>query len=321
MPIVQLTMSRAGNIAIYIVCTVLLLFVVIVMALLYIRAYDHLNIKPGFSRLPPIGSGNKQPPNRIRVRNLNTNLISKTMFNRKKIPPTVFHGVDVLILQEVFRTPSIIMQDNLKEMFKSYPGVQMAVAPNVPLTDGAYLDSGLAAISLHPSIHIACLAFKPFHLKNEKSIDSFSNKGVAIFRIGKYTIANVHMQSSYGKQLCSMQEGIRLNQFNEAVDFAKAHGACMIMGDINTSCLATLGKMDAIVGDNGHRVKGDNKSTSPRSGYSNRTWRQLPCKYGQMVDHVWVLDNAAVSTTNIVTNLKSSDNFSDHASLDFTIYG
>jgi len=254
-------------------------------------------------------------PVTLRVRSVNVWLLPFRAWSAR-IPPAVFVGADVVLLQELFRKPSLLGPD--AAVVSSSPRVSFAV-PAVAVPIGKLTDSGLAIAGVG-HVAVANLAFRAF----AQSVlpDSLANKGVAVFQCSHgLRLATTHMQADYGTNGRS-HAAIRLHQFKEAVEFAVEHGAAVLAADANTSNPSDLQDLDDVVvlatNGRGYRLHDDGMASTPVTGGTAVAWRRDPNAFGQRVDHVWALGQH-VTCSAVVTQLDVTDPWSDHAALDFTV--
>jgi len=292
------------------------LTLVFLVLLLAVFVYDQNYERPSFQRYTD--PANKPISNSMRIRCVNTQMLFRHQYNT--IPDSLFKDVDILLMQEVFRTPSLFTMDNLKRLFKTFPCVVSAVAPPNRLSKRKLMDSGLAALSVRSSMPITFVAFHAF--TESMSVDKYCEKGAAIFDVCGFRLCTVHFQASYTEDQCpDDQEGLRIRQFLEAIHFCRKFGAILLAGDINSSCPSTLALFDSVVEKGGgYRIPDDGGTTIAKCRHSQKEWRNNPDEHGERLDYAWILNSQIVSDVSVIrTRMDVTDGFSDHAAMDFTV--
>lgn len=264
----------------------------------------------------------KPPRNRFRLRCTNVQMMPVQCLTRRDMDKSaLFQDVDVLMLQEAFRVPAGVHADPIDLLHQWAPGTRMTYAvASTPLYAWLGTDSGLAAAALSPW-QCTFLVTKTF--THSKHVDTMARKAVVVFQIsGGVRIANVHLQASYTHYEVPSDDRVRTSQFLEAVEFAVAHGAVLLVGDVNVDTDATLATFDSIVERaGGRRVPDDGLSTCPSVGSDMAAWRQGK-DAGKRVDYMWILDNSRLACDGMVTTDRALTNpWSDHAAIEaeFTI--
>ena len=264
----------------------------------------------------------KPPSTRFRLRCANVQMMPVQCLTRNKMDKSaLFQDVDVLMLQEAFRVPAGVHADPIDLLHVWAPGTRMTYAvASTPLHAWLGTDSGLAAAALSPW-QCTFVATKTF--THSQHVDSMASKAVVVFQIsGGVRIANMHLQASYTYWQVPADDRVRTSQFLEAVEFAVAHGAVLLVGDANVDTDATLATFDSIVERaGGRRVPDDGQSTCPSVGSGMAAWRQGE-DAGKRVDYMWILDNSQLACDGMVTTDRAiTDPWSDHAAIEaeFTI--
>ena len=253
----------------------------------------------------------------FRLRCLNTHCLP---WLRPRAHPDLYTGVDGAVFQELFRTPSLLCSDALAVVAR--PGVQLA-SVTAPQRRGKVIDSGLAAAAVAPW-RVASVASSP--LPGGENFDAFADKRVAVFAFthgaARITVATTHLQAFYEAKAGARNQKLRASQFQHALDFAYAHGADVLAGDINTPEPELLAQFDEWVhARGGYRPAHDAQPTSQHPIKYFESWRANPSSWGSKLDFVWVLRPQHVQpATFVTTNYAVALTWTDHAAIDVAFY-
>ena len=247
---------------------------------------------------------------------------------KRAVNAGLFDGVDVVLMQEVFRTHAMKDGAHALQEASEKSGKNKAihvVVPEVCVPRFFFTDSGLAAASTAPW-SCFCIAFEPFtHGIRSVGTDALSQKGVAVFQTKtnpalRFTVT--HAQST------KHQDSLRMRQFQFAVSVARHYNAHVLAGDMNTDDPAVLTDMDAhiktVFGEGAVRLtstSGDPTCCKPfRAGIIGKAL-MAKHKMKSQIDHAWLLcaATASASTHTHTVNHAVTSGWSDHNALDFTI--
>jgi endonuclease/exonuclease/phosphatase family metal-dependent hydrolase len=229
----------------------------------------------------------------------------------------LFSRVDVVFMQEAFSRILLDKKDILTQWSELDASLQLTCA-EAALPPGYFTDSGLAAAAATGGAAMSSVKFIAFKgFSNGKASCSFANKGVAVFEVTSgdrsFRVANTHLQA------VSAGNHVQLQQFSVAVQFAMAHGALILGGDMNVHEWSDLLAMTDVVltftNGKGAYVPHDNLPTCCKRKSKRYTYTT-----SLRLDHVWVLDTAAASCSPLTTRDDLTDGISDHACLETTLY-
>jgi hypothetical protein len=235
----------------------------------------------------------------------------------------IFDNVDVVFMQEVFRTDVISDSAQLLQAAADRTGNMCQIlVPHKGVRPGQITDSGLAAAAVAPWA-IRFVGFEVFAVGGA-SFDGLAEKGIAVFEtVSTPTLrfAVTHLQSTADKP------AMRFAQFKQAIHVARRHDAHFLLGDMNVSDNTdAIEDMDvyarSIFGDTCRRListDGEPTCCKPlKTGSGTHPKRTMHTQ----IDHVWALHGTGVTRcpANVVINHNVTDGWSDHSALDFTVY-
>ena len=251
--------------------------------------------------------------NVFRLRCLNTHCLP---WLRPRAHPDLYTDVDGVVFQELFRTPSLLCSDAMHVV--SAPNVQLA-AVETAQRKGKLMDSGLAAAAVQPW-RVTYVASSP--LPGGESFDALADKRVAVFAFTRgmlrIVVATTHLQAFYTRKASARNQALRARQFQHVLEFAVAHGADILAGDVNTPEPALLAQYDEWVQQvGGYRAASDTRPTSQHPLKYFDSWRVNPSSWGSQLDFMWVLRPDHVRPLTLVTaNYDVALSWTDHAALD-----
>jgi hypothetical protein len=128
----------------------------------------------------------------------------------------LFRGADVVLMQEVFRTPSALVRDPLLRLAATAGTHWAWAAPTPPRPKHCITDSGLAAAGTRGAWAPRVVAFEA--LPAGRHSDARAHKGVAVFAMAcGLRLATTHLQASYNAAHEAADDTLRLAQFGHAV--------------------------------------------------------------------------------------------------------
>jgi hypothetical protein len=292
--------------------------IVIVVLVAVTVVIDYTTVRRS-APLAPTSSSSSQSSLRVRVINMHMLPFHNTTAQvDAAVRAGLFAaGTDVVIMTELFRRPWF-----LKDPAHALAS-QMPVAVHVPetrLTLGTFTDSGLA-IAARPGLRVSTVAFAEFPTQWARHADRLAGKGVAVFEVAGYgRIAATHLQASDTMAQVPADDAIRARQFSMAVAFAMQHGACALVGDLNTHTTHSAAALAALLPPGAYFVQAP-RPTGPAVPSSGDGWRANPA-HGAQIDHIIVLNPHALDVDGadvVVDDAAHTSAWTDHASISVTM--
>ena len=288
--------------------------VVFAVLMLASMSVDSVRVRPSKARSAPLPllllrqPATTPPPSYLRVRVLN---VCRLPWRRPPFAATLFQGADLLLLQEMFRTPSVLCSDPTPAMLRE--GAAAAAAHRwhaalhaKPQRRGTVTDSGLMGAACQPW-GLAWVAGGS--LGGSLFPDSLADKGVAVFEVlwgGRpvgLRVATAHLQAGSDAPSAQAREA----QLGHAFQMARLAGARLFAGDFNA-------EREWLV------------ARAPAWATYVPSVDGLPTTLdGQQLDHVWVLPSSSSSSSGLPTvHVRTNPEVgkavhTDHAALDLVV--